>query len=147
MNTQDRARLMAKLKENTRADGDCIVWTGAPQSRGYGYMRRPSGGYILTHRAAYELYYGEKPDKGMMVLHTCHNRLCCNPEHLYAGTAADNALDAVEAGPTYHRRVPIDLTELALLKSLDHLTLIEAGQIVGVDTGTVAKYRKRATNV
>jgi hypothetical protein len=29
----------------------------------------------------------------MHVLHHCDNRLCCNPDHLYLGTDADNVRD------------------------------------------------------
>jgi hypothetical protein len=32
------------------------------------------------------------PD-GLFVLHTCDFGLCCNPEHLYLGTQADNVAD------------------------------------------------------
>lgn len=31
-------------------------------------------------------------------MHQCHNRLCCNPEHLEAGTRAENMRQCVEVG-------------------------------------------------
>lgn len=56
--------------------GDCWLWTGAVQSRGYGNFRSK-----LAHRVAYEKYVGEIP-KGLTLDHLCRNRLCVNPDHL-----------------------------------------------------------------
>jgi hypothetical protein len=46
-----------------------------------------------AHRVAYELFVGPVPD-GMFVCHRCDNPPCCNPAHLFIGTAKDNAVDS-----------------------------------------------------
>jgi hypothetical protein len=46
-----------------------------------------------AHRASYAAFVGEPGS--LHVLHKCHNRSCINPEHLYAGTHADNMRDLV----------------------------------------------------
>ena len=40
-----------------------------------------NGKLYIIHKLAWELYYGEIPDK-MYVMHECGNKKCCNPDHL-----------------------------------------------------------------
>lgn len=83
------------LAERTVLDSKtgCVNWTAGVQSMGYGtftFRRR----HHLAHRAAYELAKGPIPD-GMVVMHSCDNPRCCNPDHLSAGTDQDNKNDCV----------------------------------------------------
>src|SRR5258708_3647821 len=68
-------------------------------SEGYGYLKIRSRGFvsILAHRLSYELSLGTIPD-GMKVCHTCDNKPCAVPHHLFLGTDADNRADSVKKG-------------------------------------------------
>lgn len=58
----------------------CWPWLGAINNNGYG-----------QHRRAYELVKGPIPE-GLVVMHLCNNRACCNPNHLEVGTQSDNLM-------------------------------------------------------
>jgi hypothetical protein len=83
-------RLRAKLGPKDPVTG-CTVWTGGGIPAGYGLISR-GGRMVLAHRVAYELKHGPIPD-GMKVCHSCDNPPCCNDEHLFLGTQADNMAD------------------------------------------------------
>jgi len=71
----------------------CRVWTGYCGPKGYGTVRLSNPRRtVLTHRAAWELTFGKVP-RGLCVLHRCDNPPCCNPDHLWLGTLADNNED------------------------------------------------------
>lgn len=56
---------------------------------------------VYAHRIAWILTHGAIP-KGMLVCHHCDNPPCCNPNHLFLGTAKDNLQDAAAKGRTRH---------------------------------------------
>lgn len=69
---------------------------GARTAKGYG-RRWFRGSPWRAHRVAWVEAFGEIPD-GLLVLHTCDNPPCVNPEHLFLGTHRDNALDRQAKG-------------------------------------------------
>lgn len=74
----------------------CWNWTGAISSNGYGHMQWQNK-TLSTHRLSYECFVGPIPD-GKSVCHSCDNRKCLNPEHLWIGTHSDNMSDMVIKG-------------------------------------------------
>lgn len=74
----------------------CWLWTGSTTTDGYGSLRF-DGKWSMAHRLAYALEKGEIP-VGMLVCHKCDVPLCCNPDHLFAGTHKDNIQDCVRKG-------------------------------------------------
>lgn len=67
--------------------GECWVWTGAPRN-GYGAVGMGQS-VIYVHRWVYEDMVGEIPE-GLVIDHSCLNRLCANPAHLEPVTRAIN---------------------------------------------------------
>lgn len=79
---------------NKKSKNDCWEFTGCKNKDGYGRMSKGNSKLDSAHRISYELHKGVIPTN-MVVMHTCDNPPCCNPNHLKLGTQSDNILDMV----------------------------------------------------
>jgi len=80
------------------ADNGCIVWTGPRDANGYGRINLADKPSVLVHRAAWIEAHGPIPPETPCVLHRCDNPPCCNLDHLWLGTHADNMADMTSKG-------------------------------------------------
>jgi hypothetical protein len=75
----------------------CWEWAGVKNRAGYGALYLHNGLKVLAHRLSYAIHNGSLPS-GCVVRHKCDNPECTNPDHLEAGTQADNVRDMHERG-------------------------------------------------
>jgi hypothetical protein len=102
----------------TRVDmklGDgCWEWTGARHRDGYGQVK--IGGRVKkAHRVAWALANGPIPSGGC-VLHSCDNRACVRPSHLFLGTHSDNMADMAAKGRAVSPTAKLTQEDVQLIK-------------------------------
>jgi hypothetical protein len=73
--------------------GQCWVWTGAVNNRGYGKILLRDRVVWLAHRVSWLMAFGQP---AALILHRCDNHLCVRPSHLFEGTHQDNTQDMIE---------------------------------------------------
>lgn len=87
------------LANTTKKKNGCWEWRGYQAKHGYCPTKDYDnpGKNIPVHRLAYRVFKGKFAEE-LLVCHSCDNRKCCNPEHLWLGNHKENAIDASKKG-------------------------------------------------
>jgi len=95
----------------------CWDWQGRRCGKGYGianFHNRP----IWASRLSWILHNGV-PEKGLHVCHRCDRPPCCNPSHLFLGSAAENNKDKQTKGRhAFGERAPGNILSYADVKEI-----------------------------
>jgi len=82
---------------DVRDVASCWNWKRYRDKDGYGSIKH-NGKLLRAHRFVLSLKLKRHVLPRMMALHICDNPACCNPEHLYEGTATQNMRDKIARG-------------------------------------------------
>lgn len=82
-------------KVDVRGIDECWQWQGCIE---HGYGTYGKGKYQRAHQISLMLTEPRKDTDPPLALHDCDNPPCCNPNHLYWGTDADNVRDKKDRG-------------------------------------------------
>lgn len=109
----------------------CWEWTASCGEGGYGqFVTSVKDGHkwYRAHRFSYITHRGSIPE-GMVVMHSCDNPRCVNPDHLRLGTQADNIKDREEKCRGYLRRTiqANDVSEIKASNKSDRELATELG--------------------
>ena len=89
-----KQRILRNVKIHPKTG--CWEWQLKTKPTSYGVLKVKAK-QIFAHRLAYQEFVGPIP-KHLFVCHSCDNRVCCNPTHLWLGTIQDNVDDMIAKG-------------------------------------------------
>lgn len=107
--TEFKQHFMTKVNTQGNSADSCWFWLAGKRNPTRKMARYPSQNYgtikfrgkdMLAHRVSYILHKGEIPS-GYVIMHTCDNANCVNPNHLVCGTQAENMKQAAQNSITY----------------------------------------------
>lgn len=92
---KDVDNFLSKIKVDESTG--CWEWQAGKFSDGYGCfsINRKS---FRAHRVSWKIANKCKIPKSLLVCHTCDNRSCVNPQHLFLGSSLDNVRDMIQKG-------------------------------------------------
>ena len=122
--------MQQRLDRYTKVDplSGCHIWQRSTKPNGYGQLTFRMQRW-MTHRLAWVARHGPIPE-GLEVCHRCDERRCCNPDHLYLGSHAENMAE-MKAKRRALRRLPLERWRDGLLDGVPEADLAHIRLFIG----------------
>jgi hypothetical protein len=148
-----REYLLIRIMENSSMmPNGCREWTATKQKTGYGMIGvtfefKGKRLVIPASRAHYMAHHNVILERNQFVCHKCDNPCCVNIEHLFLGSAKDNALDMLAKGRNakrhrLHTRQRKFTDEQIKAISIAKGRLRDVANLFGCSHGYVSKLRR-----
>ena len=125
---------------------ECWEWQAYTTPKGipkFSFKGLSTGAY----RVAYELTYGPIPED-QEVCHSCDNKKCCNPKHLWIGTHKQNMEDLTQKGYKVsakgerHGRVKLTNEQVMMIRKDNRTQVVIAGDY-GVSRSRISHIQRK----
>ncbi len=137
----------APIKYTINENGCHICVSHAYDRDGYPRIQRGKD-KIRGNRCLYTMNHGEIPP-GMVVMHTCDNPHCINPEHLILGTHKENMADRQQKGRTKvgseNGKAKLNDEQVYYIRFISKESTAVLAEQYHVDQTTIRKIRKGKT--
>lgn len=127
----------------TNEQGCMLVTSHKKDKNGYIHVSRSENGVRKDwqlHRLVYTQHHGDIP-RGMVVMHSCDEPSCINPDHLSLGTHKDNVHDMISKGRANYIGSSIrgNESKIAQLRMSMYMSQMELAKQVGVNQSTIVR--------
>lgn len=134
------------IKARCHEDGDCLVWSGRTNAKGY-----PKHGQTLLRRRVLEFTAGELKRSELASV-TCGNPSCLNPDHIRKASKSTVALEVNKRADVQAKRTASNrrtarsrLAKLSIEKAREIRASSEPGKVLaeryGVSDDLISKVR------
>lgn len=129
-----------RFVEKVDFSGECWEWRGKLCPYGYGvfFLEKKK---VKAHRVSYSWFVGEIGD--LSVCHTCDNRKCVRPSHLWIGTNRENDEDRIRKGRPVGRKQLLTPAQKEEIRSIPRreASIPDLAKKYGVSRRTIERVR------